>query len=408
MSYQKVELTKTKGLPTILGWIMAIYVYLSMLPSRSVYVTIIPYYRYAVLLLVNILFFFFIQKYKGSGNKGVWLFLFGFIFASVLSIITNNQLLSSDIYYIVNIDLIIIFCLLPLKMQAIIYNRFIKIGAILVFFGLIEYIIHTFVGFNIYLATNVERGEESAIFYDHGIFNIYPQEPIPRFQGIFREAGMLGICAGLLLFNAQNIKRLMIIIWAVGGFFALSLSYYALFGISVLYHLIVTRIFFNIKSIIILVVIFTSAIIVAMPIMEEAIFDRIELYREAGADNRTDKYLNDDIQKLSKSPDILWGYGNNSFVKKGYTWGNAGFKSEFYKYGLFLIFIFIVSFVALLNYYPYSRLQKLIAFLLFLIIFYVVDCKYSIHIYIIILSMFNPYVVKSITNIRGTVIKRSR
>lgn len=386
-------------------WTMAIYVYLSMLPSRSIYVTIIPYYRYAVLLLVNILFFLFIRKYKGSGNRGVWLFLGGFVFASLLSFIEHGEFLSSDINYLVNIDLIMIFCSLPLKMQSYIYKRFIKIGAVLIFFGLVEYIIHTFVGLNIYLATNVERGEESAIFYDHGIFNIYPQEPIPRFQGIFREAGMLGICAGLLLFNSQNIKRLLIVIWAVGGFFALSLSYYALFAISVIYHLVVTRIFLNVKSIIIISTIAVCVVIAAMPIMEEAIFDRIELYSEAGADNRTDKYLNDDIQKLYESSDFLWGYGNNSFVKKGYTWGNAGFKAEFYKYGLLLIFIFIASFGLLLNFYPYSRFQKAIVFSLFLIIFYVVDCKYSIHIYIILLSMFNPYVIKSIANNRRVVIK---
>ena len=84
-------------------------------------------------------------------------------------------------------------------------------------------------GINYYLASAIERGEGSGIIYSHGLFNIYPLfEFPPRFQGLFREPGFLGVCSALILFNYDKFPKKIYLHWLVGGLFSLSLFFYIL------------------------------------------------------------------------------------------------------------------------------------------------------------------------------------
>lgn len=129
-------------------------------------------------------------------------------------------------------------------------------------------------------------------------------------------------------------------------------------------------------------------VIAGFSILQEAIFDRVDLYLKEG-DNRVTSTFNNEFSHLWNSSQYLYGKGYSLFMKNEYSWGNAGIKAEIYKYGLINVILFLVGFFIMLFIEKTKKAEKVIMFGIYLLCFYTVDCKYSIHIYILILSLYN-------------------
>lgn len=110
---------------------------------------------------------------------------------------------------------------------------------------------------------------------------------------------------------------------------------------------------------------------------------------DKGGDNRVTAAFESEFTKMFQSNIFLYGKGYVYFTKMDYVFGNGGVKAEIYKYGLIVVIVLLSGFLALLNRYDYSSREKLIIFFLYLLCFYSVDSKYTLHIYVLLLSLYN-------------------
>lgn len=376
------------ALDKLLPIVIAIYFYLNLLPANSVYLSVIPGIRIVFFILLNLLFFIEYGSTWKRNNQFVFIFVGGFILTNLISLFTHEELLSADLQYIIQVVLIFIFCSLPFKLQMNSFDCIVKLGAILLFCGILEFVLYTYFGISFLLAEAVERGEESTQMYAHGIFNVFQLgELIPRFQCLFREPGFLGICAGLLLFKFQNLSWKVSLIWLFSGILSLSLAFYALAFVAFLYHIFITKILFKPHYLITGTIIVAVLSVVLWDILNDAIFLRIQDYIEYG-DNRTTADLDRDLFKMFASSDFWFGYGYNNFAESGYVFGNAGIKAELYKYGIFNVCFFFMFFYLLLCAYPFTLKQRLFLLFLYALCSYNGDTKYAFHIYLILLSLY--------------------
>lgn len=218
------------------SWLFVIYIYMTMLPSNSVYVTIFPPFRNYIWLFILIYAGINFSKYIFKSNIYSFIYICCFVISNFLCYTFTNNLLGEGIIYLVPFTSILLFCSLPNSIQASIYNKFVLFGAVYISLALCEYILHL-VGINFYIASNIERGEGSQIVYNQGILNIYPVfEFPPRFQALFREAGFLGVCDGIILFNLHKYSRKVALPWILGGLFSLSLFFYVFLILAFIYH----------------------------------------------------------------------------------------------------------------------------------------------------------------------------
>lgn len=368
---------------------LAIYTYLSLLPANSIYLFIIPNIRILALLIINILFFYKCKNILRP-HKFLFLFVLGFFLINLMTILAHGELITNDIQFFIHVNLIYIFVSLPINSQIKVFQSFVFLGSILLLLGIIEYILYVFLSKGILLVSYMERGEDSGQYYSHGIFNVYQLgEIIVRFQGLFREPGFLGICAGLLLFKISKRNIFSQIVWGVSGLLSLSLAFYLLLFAAVVYHIVCSKLLLKFSRIFVIVSITVIILGAFKEILNDAVYQRIENYVEEG-DNRTKKDFNYELENLQNTSNIIYGYGFNRFISKGFSWGNTGIKADLYKYGYLGILIFVVSFYVLLNRYKFSFKDKVSIFILFLICYYNADVKYAFHIYLILLSLYLP------------------
>lgn len=371
----------------IYSWLFVFYIYMSLLPSNSVYVTIMPIFRNILWGLICVLSFLLFSSQIVKCKIQLKIFAGVFILTNLLTYYWQGMFLSDDILYLIHFSLIYIFFCLPNYIRVSIYRKFVIFGAFFVSLSLIEYLFHL-MGINYYLASAIERGEGSGIIYSHGLFNIYPlYEFPPRFQGLFREPGFLGTCSALVLFNYNNFSKKIYLPWLVGGLFSLSLFFYVLLVLILLYHVFYTKTISLHNNLWLISLVFL-VLVVGFSVLQEAIFDRVDLYLKEG-DNRVTSTFNYEFSHLWNSSQYLYGKGYKLFMKNDYSWGNAGVKAEIYKYGVINVFLFIFGFFVMLFVEKTRKTEKVIMFGIYLLCFYTVDCKYSIHIYILILSLYS-------------------
>lgn len=395
-------LLRRKTLDNFFLMVLAIYFYLNLLPANSIYLSIIPGLRIFFLILLNILFSIIYGRAWKRNNEFVFIFICGFIITNFICFISHEELLIPDLQYVIQVVLIFIFCSLPIGTQIKSFNIIIKLGAFLLFCGIVEFILYTYFGISYLLVDTMERGEESTQLYAHGIFNVFQLgELIPRFQGLFREPGFLGICSGLFLFKCHVFSWKISIIWLISGVLSLSLAFYALAFVALAYHIFITKLLFKPLYLVFIAVIITILVVILWDVLNDAIFLRVQDYLEYG-DNRTTVDLDRDLIRMFSSSDSWFGYGYNKFIDRGYAFGNGGIKAELFKYGIINVCLFFLFFYLLLYSYPFTLKQKLFLFFLYILCSYNGDAKYAFHIYVIILSIyqyenitFNPSNIKS-------------
>lgn len=381
-------LLKKEALNNLLPIILAFYFYLNLLPANTIYLSVIPGIRTIFFILLCILFSTIYGDAWIRNNKFVFIFVGGFIITNFICLVTHGELLALDFQYIIQTLLIFIFCSLPSNLQIRSFNLIVKFGAFLLFCGILEFILYTYFGISHLLVDAMERGEGSTQMYAHGIFNVFQLgEFIPRFQGLFREPGFLGICSGLFLFKCHEFSWKISVIWIISGVLSLSLAFYALAIIALIYHILITKILLKPLYIIFISTIGVILFITLWDILNDAIFLRTQDYLEYG-DNRTTVDLDRELNRMFSSSDLWFGYGYSKFIDDGYNFGNAGIKAELFKYGLINVCLFVLFFYILLYSYSLTLKQKLFLLFLYALCSYNGDAKYAFHIYVILLSLY--------------------
>lgn len=381
-------LLKKEALNNLLPIILAFYFYLNLLPSNTIYLSVIPGIRTIFFILLCILFSIIYGDAWTRNNKFIFIFMGGVIITNFICLVTHEEFLIPDFQYIIQVLLIFIFCSLPFKLQIRSFNLIVKFGAILLFCGILEFILYTYFDLSYLLVDTMERGEGSTQMYAHGIFNVFQLgELIPRFQGLFREPGFLGICSGLFLFKCHDFSWKISVIWIISGMLSLSLAFYALAIIALIYHILITKILLKPLHIILISAIGVILLITFWDILNDAIFLRTQDYLEYG-DNRTTVDLDRELNRMFSSSDLWFGYGYSKFIDNGYTFGNGGIKAELFKYGLINVCLFILFFYILLYSYSLTLKQKLFLLFLYALCSYNGDAKYAFHIYVILLSLY--------------------
>ena len=350
-------------------------------------------YLFCIGILLQI---WLLKRYKFNQkiqiNKKILLYLFFLLCLSIFQGITHSNLILLSGTEFISFYFILTFFLLDNRMKSYLLSLFLLLATLLFFCALVEYILYLF-GIDYILAPFLERGEDSGQFYAQGIFNLYRLNVlIPRFQGLFKEPGHLGVCAGLLIFAWRKLTLFQRIVWMISGILSLSLAFYILAFVALLYN--ASKYSFS-KSLLVLGSVVTLSIVIynsAKDIADEMIFARISEYIEEG-DSRTTKDFNNDLSSMFDSSSWIYGYGSEKFFSSGYAWGNAGIKVDIYKYGCVGVGILLVmGFILSSLIHTEIKKDRLICILLFLMCYYNGDIKFGLYFWIILYFVLDKHI----------------
>lgn len=325
-------------------------------------------------------------------NKKILLYLFLLLCLSVFQGVTHsNFILLSGIEFI-SFYFILTFFLLDNRMKSYLLSLFLSLATVLFFCALFEYILYLF-GVDYILAPFLERGEDSEQFYAQGIFNLYRLNVlVPRFQGLFKEPGHLGVCAGLLIFAWRKLTLFQRIVWMTSGILSLSLAFYILAFVALLYNISkysFMKSLMGLSSVIIVSIIIYNS---TKDIANEMIFGRIEEYIEEG-DNRSTSDFNNDLASMFDSSSWIYGYGSEKFFSSGYAWGNAGIKVDIYKYGCVGVGILLMmGFILSSLIHVETKKDRLVCILLFLMCYYSGDIKFGLYFWLILYFILDRHI----------------
>lgn len=311
---------------------------------------------------------------------------FQFFFNSEFLLITGIEFIS--IYFLLS------FFLFKYEMKDQVVHYFIMLTTCLFSFSLVEYVFHL-LGQDFIMAPYLERGEDSGQIYAQGIFNLYRLNVIvPRFQGLFKEPGHLGVCAGLLLYSWRKLSNYQRIVWTISGLLSLSLAFYILAFGALLFNMSKLNVKQTVLSLSIIILCGLEIYSFTSEIVDEMIIMRVEEYIEDG-DNRSTADFNIELTKMFNTERYLYGYGNERFFASGYSWGNAGVKVDLYKYGCIgVLIIFIMSLLLILKNRYSSLKYKLLCIVLFCMCYYSGDIKFALYFWLILFYVGDQQTVK--------------
>lgn len=299
----------------------------------------------------------------------------------------------------VTCEIILLSCLLRLKEEykAWIYDRFITVTAILLGLCAVEYILACFLHIEHINHTPIYRFEGDAHYFYQGILNIFPYYytySIARFQAFTEEPGLVGtLCAFMIACMNSQKQRWQFVVILISGILSLSLAFYMLFGLWILYNAINSK---STKNIILVLFVLVPVYFYFRAPIEEAVFDRVAGQSSISAvDNRANETFSKAFDEFLTSSDVLFGHGLRYFHStfghvEGESSGNAGAKPFIYSYGMFsMALLFIVFSFTFLKINGYNRRSYFIL-LLFWLSFYQRDV-WSTPYNMIVLMMFSSY-----------------
>jgi len=202
----------------------------TLFTSWTIYYTLpVPYVFQSILILL------ILTKYHNFTKRKIRLF-FLFLVLSLLFYYPGGWEVS--LYGILRAILISAFFLIDEKDLRIIYAIFFRLLAFVVAIGLFLHIISIFGVQSPQIAT-IFSGDR---YYDVYFLHVYQSGLTLRFNSIFDEPGYLGTIAGLYLaLEGLNLKKIDNLILFIGGLFTLSLAFYFLCLIIVVFITIQKR-----------------------------------------------------------------------------------------------------------------------------------------------------------------------
>lgn len=369
----------------VISIMLAVYSILHVFPGSCLYISFFPAWElvyFAALIIVSLKN----RSIFNFKNKGLPLFSIVFIFWNICSLFFVGTCFIQESGVLISFISLFLFFSLKDEDKRNTINVFVVFSTILFTFSAIEFIFYLF-GEKFLIAQVVERGEGTTAEFEHGIFNLYDISSwTMRFQGLFREPGHLGVCAGLMLFAYDKLDKKIYYLWMIFGILSQSLAFFILLFIAIVYRLFSSRRGSAFISAIILVCALSVIIIKNRDLADLLIFERIESYQSKGYDSRSTEELNSYISKLSFS-NQPFGYGDKLFVSKELSWGNTGIKADIFKYGYAGVLLIIISVISLLSFQKDHK-TRLLCIFLFLLCYYNGDIKYSLFFYFALLTNY--------------------
>lgn len=225
-----------------------------------------------------------------------------------------------------------------------IYDKFIKFLAILLFLGVVEFLL-SHIGFVKVLGETVRPYSSNTMTYYQTYFNILPYyyaNGTARFQSIAEEPGLVGTLCFFLLstIDFRKYKYQAIVFW-VAGILTMSLAFYALILIWAATRL--KKI--SIKLVVVVVLgVGLTAYFFQDRIQDLVVQRVIEDSSEGSLDDRNSV----EVQRLYDATfeDLglfIYGVGNRTFGSME-TGNSAGIKKMVVQYGFLMIMVVVIAF----------------------------------------------------------------
>lgn len=348
-----MKLNKTKYIE-LLEYFLAFLLWLSIPPYFLWQIENLKVY----LLLLFVAISFLICKKISQSNLSFFLLI-----GTVYTFFSFRN--GGNIFGLLDAWLICFILLLPKDFLYRIFNKLIKLYAILLIPSIVIYILVIIFGFS--LPHDIIQPLVKAKNY---LYFQYPSLVVPntlnegfsyfRFHAWFDEPGVIGTISGIfLLINRINFKRWEFYPIIISGILSMSITFFILLFISII-------LFQPLKIKIIMIVVFIVIGIYSSEngIIENLVFNRltIENGRLAG-DNRTQGSMDNFMEEFWHSDKVLWGYGNN--YSNVVNFGGASYKDLIVDNGIFGFLIFCISSL----FFAYINLRFSKQFLIYIIIF---------------------------------------
>ncbi|MGL4675409.1 MAG: hypothetical protein ACRCXK_11170 [Wohlfahrtiimonas sp.] len=291
--------------------------------------------------------------------------------ALIVLIIIYNYLLGMSTFGIAAYSLsVILILLLPIEILLKTIDSFRNLFCILIFPGIILWLIHHITGdFSLFSLFQIPDHLNPSVFkvmknenymlypFSVALSYMYEQDSFYRFIGFFDEPGLLGTVAFFLLattnYNIKNIKNIIILI---AGLISLSLAFYVLTFIYLLFCS------FRQYQKIIYLIIFSVSIYalsnLSIP-FNKAIGSRLHIvHSDAGivvsGDNRSNNVLEQEFIQAYKAPIAQIIFGDRDYKN---TDGSASWKMIFIQTGI--VGLLICTSILLLTLVIYSEDKKI-------------------------------------------------
>ena len=248
-----------------------------------------------------------------------------------------------------------------------IYDKFIKLLALLFVFSIIEFLFAQF-GRVYIIGETVRSGVVYQNSFYQTIFNLLPQYYLngtARFQSITEEPGLVGTLCFFIL-SSMDMKKYKVqaIIFGLAGILSMSLAFYVL----MFFWLILRFKSFTLKYILLFMLFSGTIYFVFSDRINDIIIERIVSKKNEGEslDNRNSEQVKKLFDETSNSFDrIICGMGNRTFEKMD-TGASAGIKKIIVQYGFLMVLMALASFCLLffkMKGYSYSSVVILMLFL---------------------------------------------
>ena len=345
----------------ILIGIIIINVLVSILASFSIYrlpgmTTIIMFLLLAVFMIVT--------QNRGMlcvNNRDVKIYGLSWFLVYFLSLITTGVIPGFGLWVAMLFG--ILFLTLNSRIQEKIFYYYAWTLAIFLCISIIEYGIFQLTGRGIIIGNASRVTDYKATYFVHLLFNLVRTDiPIPRFQGLSNEPGLLGTLCGLFLFYTRREKKLKIpyFIFLFSGILSFSLAYYILLGIHVL-----SVIKLNWKVLIATVLVLFISFSMLRERFELLLLNRIA--ETENIDNRTSESFDKDFKRAYRQ-NLLWfgvGYKNVDNYISDTEGANAGGKIWIFQYGIVGLVVVVIAYGRLYFYRCGRKLQLYDWFFLF-------------------------------------------
>ena len=274
------------------------------------------------------------------------------------------------------------------------YGYFKKIFCVILLLSIINYILSV-IGLGINLGTlQYENGPQIITFVKQPFYiqSLEQSYALPRFNGIFDEAGVIGtICGLMLICERMRFRYKMNRVLFLGGI--LSLSFYFFISLFLGMLLFADRSKKNWKLMVFLVIL--TAISYQIPQVYNTIWSRFVWDADAGTfvgNNRQDQIFSDFWDTIKGTPLMITGVG--SIISSEYIGTSASLLVVIAKHGLLFVVPIISAFLIMARREFNSRWQWYVFSLYFILTLYQRPgfySTYSLALYTMVIYQFSNY-----------------
>ncbi len=281
-----------------------------------------------------------------------------------------------------------------------VYDKFIKILALVLAFGIVEYLLVR-IGIIHILGEAIRPNSTNVNVYYQGIFNIFPfyySSGIFRFQSIAEEPGLVGTLCFFILatINLKKYKIQSLIFW-IAGIISMSLAFYVLFFLWAIFSISIRKIKYVLLGLIVVGVTYYYF----QDLANELILTRVlEDSKEGSIDNRNSEAVSQLYDNTFSSFETFFcGIGNRTFEEMD-TGNSAGIKKYIVQYGFIMIMMVVIAFCSLFLKYHHKNKRTLVILFVFLVSLYQ---RFDLNLSTNIIVLFSAFLIKNEENNKAII-----